>query len=129
MLGKLDELLMTGDVLAMADAQDLADECGFTETNDSLVSVAPSVHGRLSTRPCTCCNGAGRTRSLLCKRECPAGQFVNSRDLCSNCHESYAARGACPKGERLKGCPALDSSSKKAPISWTKALRSGSRAT
>ncbi len=47
MLGKLDELLMTGDVLAMADAQDLADECGFTETNDSLVSVAPSVHGRL----------------------------------------------------------------------------------
>ena len=30
-LCKLDELLITGDVLAMADAQDLADECGFTE--------------------------------------------------------------------------------------------------
>ncbi len=30
-LRKLDELLITGDVLAMADAQDLAGECGSTE--------------------------------------------------------------------------------------------------
>jgi hypothetical protein len=44
--------------------------------------------------------------------ECPDhGEFVDFRDSCANCHESEAARTACPSGQRLDGCPALDSTS------------------
>jgi hypothetical protein len=45
--------------------------------------------------------------------ECPdKGEFVDFRDSCSNCHESEAARTACQLGQRLQGCPVLDSASK-----------------
>ena len=59
-MGKLDELFITGEILDMADAQDLADECGFTEQQCDAVLLddvawrakygtehagAPGVHG------------------------------------------------------------------------------------